>query len=295
MIKPTISIRLFETLLSGKEQLSQDALQHIVSFVKSQRLDDGSFMNKSGKSDLYYTVFGWMLSLAMEVGFDQQKAESYLKTLNIEELDLIHYAAYIRCRMMVELKKEGKLKFFIKSMVPSSVKSLCSFEGVPHQDIQSPYSQFIWLSLLEDTGNTGKFENNAMSALENYRTAHGGYKNTRDGLTATTNATAAALSVKGQLEGYNRNEDLHFILDTQSESGGFPAAEASPMPDLLSTSTALFVLSCYGVQPKFSTHDFLEAHWLDSGGFSATLLENRSDVEYTFYGLLALGALSKLN
>jgi hypothetical protein len=30
---------------------------------------------------------------------------------------------------------------------------------------------------------------------------------------------------------------------------------------------------------------------LDSGGFSATLLEDTSDVEYTFYGLLALGTI----
>jgi len=42
--------------------------------------------------------------------------------------------------------------------------------------------------------------------------------------------------------------------------------------------------------PKFNANDFIDAHWLPSGGFSATLIDETSDVEYTFYGLLALGA-----
>jgi hypothetical protein len=60
---------------------------------------------------------------------------------------------------------------------------------------------------------------------------------------------------------------------------------------LLSTATALFALRCYGVEPRYSAVDFIEGHWLDDGGFAATLLDDESDVEYLFYGLLALGTL----
>jgi hypothetical protein len=35
---------------------------------------------------------------------------------------------------------------------------------------------------------------------------------------------------------------------------------------------------------------FIDAHWQPSGGFCATLMDETCDVEYTFYGLLALGA-----
>ncbi|KAA6313583.1 hypothetical protein EZS27_035667, partial [termite gut metagenome] len=63
----------------------------------------------------------------------------------------------------------------------------------------------------------------------------------------------------------------------------------TPLPDILTTATALFVLRCYGVEPRIRPDSFIEAHWLESGGFSPTILEEISDIEYTFYGLLALG------
>ena len=38
---------------------------------------------------------------------------------------------------------------------------------------------------------------------------------------------------------------------------------------------------------------FVQAHWLESGGFAPTLLDDYSDVEYVFYGLLALGSINE--
>ena len=93
------------------------------------------------------------------------------------------------------------------------------------------------------------------------------------------------------MEGYKPIDDLFYLRDTQDETGGFKAGRGAPVPDILSTATTLFLMGCYDIRPVRPVHDFIEAHWLDSGGFSATLLEDSSDVEYVFYGLLALGAL----
>lgn len=49
--------------------------------------------------------------------------------------------------------------------------------------------------------------------------------------------------------------------------------EGSSCSDLLSTATTLFLMGCYDIRPVRPVHDFIGAHWLDSGGFSATLLE----------------------
>jgi prenyltransferase beta subunit len=108
---------------------------------------------------------------------------------------------------------------------------------------------------------------------------------------ATTNATVAALAIRGQLCGYQDNDDIRFLMLSQDESGGFYACASASIPDLLSTATALFILKCYGVTPRFDATDFINAHWLSSGGFGATLMDEAGDVEYTFYGLLALGAI----
>ena len=109
--------------------------------------------------------------------------------------------------------------------------------------------------------------------------------------TASTNATTAALSVIGQLIGYHPHTALTYLRNSQQPNGGFSATAVSPVPDLLSTATALFTLKNYTVTPRYPAADFVEAHWLANGGFAPTLLEEESDVEYLFYGLLALGSL----
>lgn len=304
-MKDTISIRLFKALLKGRDQLSEEAVERIARFVVSQRLEDESFMDKSGKADLYYTAFGWMLCYALGIACDHRKMKAYLSALDADRLDLIHYAAFIRCRMIQRLFEGGKVGLLLKSFFPAPVKPLPDF-SVPHKDWHSPYTRFIWLSLSEDTKSnvqSSRFKVQGGDSTKNlkpgtlnfelspYHVKGGGYMNTTDGLTATTNATVAALAIRGQLDGYEDNEDIRFLRHLQESSGGFGAAKGSPLPDLLSTATSLFLLSCYGVQPKYPARDFIEAHWLESGGFSATLLDEVSDVEYTFYGLLALGSI----
>lgn len=271
--------------------MSAEAVGRITEFVRSQRTDEGAFMNKSGQPDLYYTVFGWILSYVLMIPSDSKKNNAYLADLDSDSLDLIHYAAYMRCRMIQQWMDGGKMKLIFKAFFSAEIKALEDFCGVPHNDIQSPYTQFIWLCLLEDTGNRIKNKREILNSLALYHAETGGYMNTIDGLTATTNATVAALAIKGQLDGYRDNADVHYLYNLQDSSGGFAAAKASPLPDLLSTATSLYMLSCYGMKPKYAARDLIEAHWLDSGGFSATLMEDKSDVEYTFYGLLALGAI----
>ncbi|MDL2281651.1 hypothetical protein LJC44_00855 [Parabacteroides sp. OttesenSCG-928-G06] len=273
-----ISIKLLKSLKRGRKQLSREAQERIAGFVLSQRTEEGTFMDKSGRPDLYYTLFGWMLSYVLGIATDKKKQKAYLASLDTGCLDLIHYAAYMRCRMVLNPFSSTK------------IKALEDFNNVPHNDRQSPYTQFVWLSLSEDTGNRIRNKKEIVDSLAPYRSETGGYRNTIDGLSATTNATVAALAIKGQFEGYRDNADVGFLSRLQQSSGGFGAAEASPVPDLLSTATSLFMLSCYGVKPVYEARDFIESHWLDSGGFSATLLDDTSDVEYTFYGLLAMGS-----
>ena len=290
-MKETISIKLFNTLKQGKEKLSEESLFRVKAFVESQQMDDGSFMNKSGKSDIYYTAFGWMLSYVLDIKTDSKKTALYLKQQDIQQMDLIHYAAYVRCRMIQRLFEGGTLKLLLDTFSKKSIRPLSGFDSVPHNDIDSPYTQFIWLSLLEDTRNPVQNRDAVLASLDNYHVSGGGYSNMKDGITAATNATVAALSVIGQLNGYKNTDDLNYLSNIQNKTGGFAATEHSPLPDILSTATALFVLDCYNKKPEISTEGFIDAHWLDNGGFSATLQEETSDVEYTFYGLLALGTL----
>lgn len=283
-MRETISIKLLKSLKKGKKQLSREALGRVAGFVLSQRAGNGMFVDKSGRPDVYYTLFGQMLSLVLGLPSTGRKPPVCPENPDAASLDLVHYAAYVRCRML------GR-RFPLWRRV--DLPDVLDFSDVPHNDRQSPYTRFILLSLFEDTGNRIRDKKELLRSLEHYHADSGGYKNTTDGLSATTNATVAALAVKGQLAGYREDANLLYLRELQGASGGFGAAAGAPMPDLLSTATALFVLDAYGIEAKYPARDFIEAHWLDSGGFSATLAEEKSDAEYTFYGLLALGATKK--
>ena len=69
----------------------------------------------------------------------------------------------------------------------------------------------------------------------------------------------------------------------------------APIPDLLSTATALHALVGMkaSLEPiKEPCLDFVDSLWTSAGGFYGNWADDALDCEYTYYGLLALGHLS---
>jgi len=286
-------------LSHGKSQLSEEAQHRIEAFIRSQQLDDGSFMDKNGCPDVYYTAFGWLLCYVFGIPLPRATAGNYLSTLSTENLDLIHYAAYIRCRLMYRLLTQHRLTFLTTTLFPAFFKKDAIQSKrmpsliYPHDDADAPYSLFVRLSLLEDAGKRIKNPKEWLQTLRAYQIQDGGYSNLKGNIIIVSiNATAAALCILKQLKSDKADSVAHFLLQQQHASGGFSASPDAPLPDLLSTATTLFALNTNGLKPNLSARDFIEAHWNEhTGGFSATLFDETSDVEYVFYGLLALGSL----
>lgn len=105
----------------------------------------------------------------------------------------------------------------------------------------------------------------------------------------TSTATCCLLAMQHQTGRTSDTSLISWLKQRQDETGGFRVSEVAPVPDLLSTAVALFTLRLIGEHPQ-SASRFIEAHWLDMGSFAPTLLDKYSDVEYLFYGLLALGS-----
>jgi len=127
----------------------------------------------------------------------------------------------------------------------------------------------------------------------------------------TSTAVCCVLAMQHQTGGTLDTSLISWLKERQDETGGFRASEVAPVPDLLSTAVALFTLWLIGERLRErqrvgdgtsgmgdrrsgihlqSASRFIEAHWLDMGSFAPTLLDEYSDVEYLFYGLLALGS-----
>ena len=108
----------------------------------------------------------------------------------------------------------------------------------------------------------------------------------------TTNAVCCLLAMQHQTGQPLDKNHVEWLRQRQDASGGFYASELAPTPDLLSTAVALFTLSLIGMPVNDAT-SFIQAHWREGGGFTPSLLDDYSDVEYVFYGLLGLGTLKR--
>ena len=79
------------------------------------------------------------------------------------------------------------------------------------------------------------------------------------------------------------------------EGNGFKSFEHLKSGDMLSTAASLFALKYAGSDLRIITPsclDFIEENF-DNGAFLSGDGDKTRDLEYTFYGLLALGALSE--
>lgn len=271
------------------KRLLPESRNKLVAFTLSQQIENDAFMGKGGQEDLYYTSFGWLVSYVLGIRLDASKMSAYIKRFDENELDLVHYVAWMKCKMLYRLVSEGMLGMWLNVWNVNNVRSLDTFTDFPQGDRHSPYTQFLWLSVLEDNNARLIGKKQTLLDLQDYK-VEGGYANLKDSESASANATAAALMIKAQLAVYDHEEAV-VLRDMQEDNGGFKAEAQAPLPDLLSTATSLFALKNYGIKPKYEASDFIEAHWNENGGFMATLLDEQSDMEYVFYGLLALGSL----
>jgi prenyltransferase beta subunit len=108
-------------------------------------------------------------------------------------------------------------------------------------------------------------------------------------------STAAAVTLARNFRQPIPDATPGWILSNAHAQGGFMAFSGAPIPDLLSTAVALHALD--GLQVDYGKFkdaclDFVDSLWTAEGGFHGNWEDDALDIEYTYYGLLALGHLS---
>jgi hypothetical protein len=141
-----------------------------------------------------------------------------------------------------------------------------------------------------------------IASLKRLETPDGAYANRQSPTIApscgSTNATAAAVIVLRHLGAPAAKSAVDWLLARVHPQGGFLAIPGAPMPDLLSTATALHALAGLGVSFDSCAEkclDFIDSLWSNEGGFYGHWGDEFLDCEYTFYALLALGHLKGLS
>ena len=282
-----------------------DAARATAHFLRSQQNPDGGFRGRSAASDLYYTVFAIEGLIALGEPPDPAPLRRYLDSFGDGAgLDLIHLACLVRCWADIEcamrnLPQVPNLREVCLQRIKAHRSADGGYNPTPGADHGTAYACFFALGALQDL-NLPQVPNlrEVMGCLSALRREGGGYANERPLRSPTTPTTAAAASVIKQLGGAVDKATAQWLLNRIAPKGGFFATEATPLPDLLSTATALHALDSLAQPcpelsegPRRATAEFVSALQAESGGFRGLELDEEPDAEYTFYALLALGHL----
>lgn len=269
-------------------------------FLRGQQDNDGGFKDRTGKSDLYYTVFGLDGLIALQAPLPAVQTAAYLKTFaDGEELDLVHLSCLARCWAAVGSDLAETWRSAFGERILRRLETFRAGDGGygPTRGTQwgTAYGCFLALGAYQDLKSQLPEPTKLIECLRHLRTPDGGWANERSLKVGSTNATAAAITVLRNLAAPIERSAGDWLLARCHPQGGFLATPNAPLPDLLTTATALHALA--GLQVSFehvqeSCLDFIDSLWTNEGGFHSHWSDDHLDCEYTFYGLLALGHLS---
>lgn len=274
-----------------------DATSLVENFFKSRYHPEGCFVDRDGQPDLYYTVFGIEGLMALRAQFDPAPIAPFLeKQGGGDELDLVHLSCLARAWASVP---ELEIQPGIADEIICNVERFRSSDSGYSQHIAAArgtaYACFLALGIYQDCGRELPDPTAMNACLDSLRTGDGAFSNEPGMPFGLTAPTAAAITIKHQLGVENNPVSGEWLMGLYHPQGGFCALPQVPMPDLLSTATALHALACLQMPVesiKESCLDFIDSLWVNKGAFYGEWSDDALDCEYTFYALLALGHLS---
>lgn len=295
-------------LRNALDVLDEQGQTEVFQFLKSQQNADGGFKDRGGRSDLYYSLFGMLLLRAIESEARSQKSEvekvksvgafpefvggnSPLGTWNleletklkcfVERQSSAEVPGFIEQCCLALLQKELRINRF--SRTKTLLKLTRSF-WKERYSINLSYRSFVLFLTLDAVlpfrGLLQRFSGKMLSRVE-----------------VNEHSPCSEIAAKVfllKMLGKDGSDEQQLLKSFASESGGFRAFQHLGQADMLSTAVALFALKNADCDIRVMTPDcldFIQHNFVD-GAFLSGDGDQTTDLEYTFYGLLALGTLA---
>lgn len=270
----------------------------VATFLADRLNPDGGFQNRAGDSDLYYTVFGIEGLVALQAPARVDAICRYLASFDGGEgLDFVHLACLARAWAGVSRAPDASAARTIRARLETYRSADGGYAQTPGSPVGTVYASYLAFGACQDLGVPIAAPERLAEALLALRARDGGFANRPNDAHGITTVTAAAVMLLRQLEAPVDPHLGMWLLDRCHASGGFVATPSTPLPDLLSTATALHALSALGVPLAGvgeACLDFVDSLWTNRGGFFGHWADDAADCEYTYYALLSLGHLSLL-
>ena len=297
----SIRLEMLQVARLAPKILGPDATALVANFLRTQQNPDGGFRDRKGTSDLYYTVFGLDALTALQQPFETERLRAYLQTFGEGGgLDFVHLCALARAWAALGIEAlPAVTKASLLARLGTFRARDGGFNSQSGKERGTAYSAFLGLAAYQDLRVPLPEPLELVRSLKFLETEDGAWTNEVFGQgrmpVGATNATAAAVTVLRNLNQPVNSAVGEWLLAQVHPPGGFFAVPGAPIPDLLSTATALHALA--GLQFPFEVIkepclDFVDSLWTNEGGFHGNWADDHLDCEYTCYGLLALGHLS---
>ena len=266
--------KLIESVLAKSTlMLDPEMIAEIRTFILSKQTSQGGFSDRGGNCDLYYTIFGYYIAESFSVSEVIGPLKKYVAA-TVSSTDLS--GVYRYCGAILYVKLIG-LDATTEKLRQQIVTDLTSTNSK-----QPEYSSFLGvlaLYYLEDFQNIQRIVNQYKRSFT---------------LNELPCPVVAATAVMFGMTGNRKPEAVEILKTFYKANGGFAALHQASAEDLLSTGVALYALHFLDADLRLMKPDCLTFvdELYDNGGFRATQYDAVTDVEYTFYGLLALGSMS---
>ena len=251
-----------KTCSAGFARMTDEAQDALRGTVAVMQRPGGLFPDRSGRGDVYYTLFGLCLAYVSDAKIERATCERALEAA--APADLVHRAALTHSRNLLKLMKLPRAIQHLPFSAPKLDFPDLPDAAFPQGDRFSPYSCFL--------------RNDASADLAPYRMPNGLYSNLKGAPEYGVAATAAALCL------HPDETTASALAALQTPDGTFPGG------DLLSTAVAVYALKRVGRRANYDVRGFLSGCFRADGLFGAVPGDPDGDLEYTVYGLLAMGA-----
>lgn len=292
--------QMIALLRNALDLLDEQGRGEVLQFILSQQNADGGFRDRGERSDLYYSFFGglmiraWGMGLGakgLEPGGRRPKTEAALPELvegTIQKLKQFivrqsksEVPGFIEKCCLVLLQKELRTGRISRIR---SIFSLGKSFWKERQSINLSYRSFVLFLTLDAVFPFPRLLKFGAGKM---------LKRTTVDQHSPCSEVAARVFLQ-KVMNQNGLKETELLMSFASESGGFKAFAHLDQADMLSTAVALFALKfadCDLRLLKPACLGFIQQNYFE-GAFLSGDGDTTIDVEYTFYGLLALGVLA---
>ena len=290
--------QLTERILPGMLHEKPERREELRTYFLTALDQNGGFRGRKGSGDIYYSAFA-LRGLFLLGMLDDEKlltrVAGFLETeLYRNDLMPAEIFSWAFCATLVYTVQGKKiLPEQITGLLERWERFRCvdgCFAASKNSALSSTYTIFLAAVLYELLGESERIRAIPVEVVFERQRSDGGFVELSPLQYSGTNPTAAAVGLLTLLEIPlpDKSKTVDFLCRCQQSAGGFQAHTRIPMPDLLSSFSAVTALHDLGAADhvnRSALRNFVTSLRSPDGGFFGMLLDQQSDVEYTFYGM----------